>query len=86
MQWNDLRRQAKSLESEIDLKLTEFGKAGSSSLGGNPYSRTPHITQTSNGQNYGDLCNDIESLLQRLGSLIFLISFVSFELILSWLF
>lgn len=66
MQWGELRRQAKSLESEIDIKLTEFGKVGSSSLAGCSYNRTPHITQSSTGQSYGDLCNDIESLLQRL--------------------
>ena len=65
MQWSELRRQAKSLESELDLKLTEFGKVGSSSLSSNIYSQTPHITQSSGGQSFGDLCNDIESLLQR---------------------
>ncbi|VDM32489.1 unnamed protein product [Hydatigera taeniaeformis] len=66
MQWSELRRQAKSLESEIDLKLTEFGKVGSSSFIGGTGSRTPHITQSSNIQSYGDLCNDIENLLERL--------------------
>ncbi|VDL62832.1 unnamed protein product [Hymenolepis diminuta] len=69
MQWGELRRQAKSLESEIDIKLTEFGKVGSSSLAGCPYNRTPHITQSSTEQSYGDLCNDIESLLQRLNQI-----------------
>ncbi|VDK38871.1 unnamed protein product [Taenia asiatica] len=66
MHWGELRRQAKALESEIDSKLTEFGKVGSSSLSNSTGSRAPHITQSSNGQSYGDLCNDIENLLQRL--------------------
>ncbi|CDS37713.1 Golgi SNAP receptor complex [Echinococcus multilocularis] len=66
MQWSELRRQAKALESELDLKLTEFGKVGSSSLSGSVVTRTPHITQSSSSQSYSDLCNDIEGLLQRL--------------------
>lgn len=65
MQWGELRRQAKALESEIDLKLTEFGKVGSSSFSGSTGSRAPYATQSSNSQSYGDLCNDIEGLLQR---------------------
>lgn len=66
MQWSELRHQAKALESELDLKLTDFGKVGSSCLSGSAYNRAPHITESSTGQSYGDICNDIESLLQRL--------------------
>ncbi|VDD81355.1 unnamed protein product [Mesocestoides corti] len=66
MQWGELRRQARTIESELDVKLTALSKVGSSFIGGSVNAHHSQTSQSSINSDYGDLCKDIEDLLQQL--------------------
>ncbi len=63
MDWDNLRKEARSIENQLDAKLTAFSKLGSnfSNAGG----RHKLSTKSDNSNDYSVLCNDIEKLLER---------------------
>lgn len=61
MQWDELRRQARTLESDLDANLTSLGKLGSAG-GALKHTRGAKCEQT---PDFNNLCRDIEDLLER---------------------
>lgn len=67
VQWDDLRRQARTLENDLDSKLASFGKLGSA-FGMTNYGYMQPSSQPVNdtSSEYNVLSCDIENLLERL--------------------
>ncbi|VDN12498.1 unnamed protein product [Dibothriocephalus latus] len=67
IQWDDLRRQARTLENDLDSKLASFGKLGSA-FGMTNYGYMQPSNQPANdtSSEYNLLSCDIENLLERL--------------------
>jgi len=71
--WEDLRKEARQLENQIDTKLASFGKLGtnfskSSSSGSSSSAKTPLLAgdETSNQSAFESLSAELSQLLSRL--------------------
>nr|VZI40009.1 unnamed protein product [Spirometra erinaceieuropaei] len=67
IQWDDLRRQARTLENDLDSKLASFGKLGSAfGMTNYGYMQSPNQPVNDTSSEYNLLSCDIENLLERL--------------------
>ncbi|XP_059173463.1 Golgi SNAP receptor complex member 1-like isoform X2 [Physella acuta] len=69
--WEDLRRQARQLENEIDLKLVSFSKLGTSYSTQRDYERRSERQNATNGRyssSFTDLSSDTAPLLNKASS------------------
>ncbi|XP_013778130.1 Golgi SNAP receptor complex member 1-like [Limulus polyphemus] len=72
-QWEDLRRQARQLENDIDLKLVSFSKLGTT-FGTRDYKNedldtVPLLSSTNSDHMFDSMALDIEQLLSKLSDI-----------------
>merc|ERR1719204_186518 len=70
-QWEDLRKQARQLENEIDLKLVSFSKLGTSFSSQSEFTlstsdTSPLLTKSSSEHMFETMTMEIEQLLAKL--------------------
>ncbi|KAL8559880.1 Golgi SNAP receptor complex member 1 [Nucella lapillus] len=64
--WEDLRKQARQLENEIDLKLVSFSKMGTSYSGEREGDRSPLLNHSSSEHMFDTMAMEVEQLLTKL--------------------
>mmetsp|Transcript_23422 Transcript_23422/g.39159 ORF Transcript_23422/g.39159 Transcript_23422/m.39159 type:complete len:258 (-) Transcript_23422:316-1089(-) len=68
--WEELRREARKLESEVDVKLAGFSKLGQGFGDASPYSSAGGVSKSKSGdQLVGQKAAELEALLQRLSDI-----------------
>jgi Golgi SNAP receptor complex protein 1 len=68
--WEELRREARKLESEVDVKLAGFSKLGQGFGDASPYSSAGGGSKSKSGdQLVGQKAAELEALLQRLSDI-----------------